>query len=81
MTTVSLGVNGLEMNVVGHLGECKILLPVKGNHVVSVELPPSTPTTARPYPLHALMESMSGLEIAEEIPQPFGFDRNYQCKG
>jgi Repair protein Rad1/Rec1/Rad17 len=64
--TVGLGMEGLEMNVVGHLGECTILLPVKGSHVVSVELPPSTTPPARAYPLHALTESMRGLDIAEE---------------
>lgn len=69
--TVSLGGDGLEMNVVGHLGECKIVLPARGDHVVSVELPPAATTAtslsaARAYPLHALTESMRGLQIAEE---------------
>lgn len=64
--TVLLGINGLEMNVVGHLGECKIVLPVKGSHVVSVELPQITAPQARAYPLHTITESMRGLEISEE---------------
>lgn len=69
VATVLLGADGLEMNVVGHLGECTILLPAKGNHIVSVEITSSSSSAAPParvYPLHALTESMLGLEIAEE---------------
>ena len=65
--TVSLGPNGLEMAAVGHLGECLISVPSKGTHVVSLEIPePSKPPVPRTYPLHSLLGSMKGLEIAEE---------------
>jgi hypothetical protein len=65
--TVVLGPNGLEMAAVGHLGECQISVPSKGMHVVSIEIPmPSQPAVPRTYPLHSLLGSMKGLEIAEE---------------
>jgi hypothetical protein len=67
--TVSLTAQqGLQMAVVGHLGECHIDWPVRGRHVVSVEFPSSTtePRSLLRYPLHALTESMRGLEIAQE---------------
>jgi hypothetical protein len=80
MATVSLGIDGLKIRVVGYLGECQVVLPPKGNHVVSIEIPPTdtataggtaashtlSPPTLWTYPLHALMESMRGLDIAEE---------------
>jgi len=76
---------GLEMAVVGHLGECMIQVPAKGNHVVSLEVQQNfskktsngkstkegmSPTLSSPsahkYPLHSLLRSMRGLEIAQE---------------
>lgn len=65
--TVVLGPNGLEIAAVGHLGECLISVPSKGTHVVSIEIPvPSQVAAPRTYPLHSLLGSMKGLEIAEE---------------
>jgi len=74
--TVSLSSHGgLEMNVVGSWGECRIILPAKGNHVVSIEFPSQTTTAMAElvppppqwkYPLHAITESMRGLDIASE---------------
>jgi hypothetical protein len=65
--TVVLGPNGLEIAAVGHLGECLISVPSKGSHVVSIEIPvPSQVAAPRTYPLHSLLGSMKGLEIAEE---------------
>ena len=65
--TVALGPEGLEMAAVGHIGECLISVPAKGGHVVSLEVPSrNEPAQARTYPLHSLLGSMRGLEIAEE---------------
>jgi hypothetical protein len=65
--TVVLGPNGLEIAAVGHLGECLISVPSKGSHVVSIEIPVRSQVAApRTYPLHSLLGSMKGLDIAEE---------------
>lgn len=87
---------GLQMTVVGFLGECHISLPAQGRHMVAVEFSnhsntnttnestsrnnntsnyatsaaggrqPPPPQQQRIYPLHSLLESMRGLEIAQE---------------
>jgi Repair protein Rad1/Rec1/Rad17 len=68
--TVSLGlVDGLEIATVGHLGECLVSVPSRGSHIVSFDVPAqhqAQPAPARSYPLHSLLGSMRGLEIAEE---------------
>jgi Repair protein Rad1/Rec1/Rad17 len=68
--TVSLGLaNGLEIATVGHWGECLVSVPSRGSHIVSFDVPPQHQAQAAParsYPLHSLLGSMRGLEIAEE---------------
>jgi Repair protein Rad1/Rec1/Rad17 len=70
--TLSLSRNtGLRLSVVGHAtgNRCTILVPVTGNHVISVELPSArdaTTITQHDYPLQVLKDSMRGLDIAEE---------------
>jgi Repair protein Rad1/Rec1/Rad17 len=82
MAEVSLGVEGFKIRVVGYLGECQIVLPAKGNHVVCVEVRPPSETMRTgngavnrtsaadsktfTYPLHSFLESMRGLDIADE---------------
>jgi Repair protein Rad1/Rec1/Rad17 len=70
--TLSLSrATGLRVSVVGHAtgNRCTILVPVTGNHVISVELPSArdaTTITQHDYPLQVLKDSMRGLGIAEE---------------
>lgn len=65
--TVSLSPNGLELAAVGHLGECLVSIPCQGDHIVSLELgDASVPAKPRTFPLHSLLASMSGLDIAQE---------------
>jgi Repair protein Rad1/Rec1/Rad17 len=82
MAAVSLGLDGFKIGVFGYLGECQIVLPPKGNHVVCVEVRPSsevgrtgsgtsvssfsTDSKTWTYPLHSFLESMRGLDIADE---------------
>ena len=60
----------LRIRVVGYLGECQIVLPTRGSHIISLEAPDTNEHDVVPptwtYPLHAFMESMRGLEIADE---------------
>ena len=58
---------GLELAVLGHYGECWVQVPATGDHMVSpLELSDRKKTVTRTYPLHSLLSSMQGLEIAEE---------------
>lgn len=58
---------GLELAVLGHYGECWVQVPATGDHLVSpLELADRKKTVTRTYPLHSLLSSMKGLEIAEE---------------
>ena len=58
---------GLELAVLGHYGECWVQVPATGDHLVSpLELADPKKTVTRTYPLHSLLSSMKGLEIAEE---------------
>lgn len=63
--TVSLDSKALEVAVVGDLSECLVSIPCRGEHVVSLECPSST-SNAYSFPLHSLLGSLRGLEIAEE---------------
>lgn len=63
--TVSLGPQGLEIAAVGHWGECVVSIPAKGDHVV-VPVDVKKITAPRNYPMHALLGSMRGLDLAEE---------------
>lgn len=55
---------GLEIAILGNFGECWVLVPATGDHLVSpIEC---QKTVTRTYPLHSLLSSMKGLEIAEE---------------
>jgi hypothetical protein len=63
--TVSLDAQGLEIAVVGDLSECLVSIPCRGSHVVSLECPSSS-GKAYSFPLHSLLGSLRGLEIAEE---------------
>ena len=64
--TFTLGPGGLEIAAVGYLGECIISIPSKGSHVVSFELANKSTQSSRTYPIHALLGSMKGLDIAKE---------------
>ena len=73
VATVSLGAEGMAVAVVGHWGECWVSIPATGSHVVALEVvgsgsTSSSTTTTKPrnYPLHALLASFQGLEIAQE---------------
>jgi hypothetical protein len=66
VATLSLDAQrGLEMAVVGDLSECLVSIPSRGSHVVSLECP-SSGGQAYSFPLHSLLGSLRGLEIAEE---------------
>ncbi len=59
-----------RIGVIGYLGECQVVLPTRGSHIISMEAPDANSNVAAQptwtYPLHAFMESMRGLEIADE---------------
>ena len=63
--TVSLNSKSLDVAVVGDLSECLVSIPCRGDHVVSLECPSSS-SAAYNFPLHSLLGSLRGLEIAEE---------------
>ena len=63
--TFSLGKESIEITVVGHVGESTVTIPTMGPHMISLNVPDGPPT-ARSYPLHSLIGSMYGLEIANE---------------
>lgn len=65
VATVSLDAKALEIAVVGDLSECLVSVPCRGDHVVSLECP-SVSGNACSFPLHSLLGSLRGLEIAEE---------------
>lgn len=62
--TVSLNATSLDIAVVGDLSECLVSIPCKGDHVVSMECPPEA--SPHSFPLHSLLGSFRGLEIAHE---------------
>lgn len=63
--TVSLNSQSFDVAVVGDLSECLVSIPCQGDHVVSLECP-SASNAAYNFPLHSLLGSLRGLEIAEE---------------
>jgi hypothetical protein len=73
-TTVSVALSpqGLDMATTGHWGECLVTVPGRGHHVVSLEVLNNSNDAAvqqhpsRSYPFTSLVESMRGLDIAEE---------------
>lgn len=66
--TVSLNARSFDIAVVGDLSECLVSIPCQGDHVVSLECPSSSSSSSASYnfPLHSLLGSLRGLEIAEE---------------
>lgn len=69
--TVSISKIGLELATFGHTTECHIIIPYAGNHpeiFVSLEGvgTDGNDTHARSFPMHLLLASMRGLEIAKE---------------
>lgn len=64
--TVSLDSKALELAVVGDFSECLVSIPCRGDHVISVECSSSSANHAYSFPLHSLLGSLRGLEIAEE---------------
>lgn len=63
--TVSLNSKSLDIAVVGDLSECLVSIPCRGDHVVSLDCPSSSSAEYN-FPLHSLLGSLRGLEIAEE---------------
>eukprot|EP00977_Amphora_coffeiformis_P012213 scaffold3023_cov175-Amphora_coffeaeformis.AAC.4 len=63
--TVSLNSKSLDVAVVGDLSECLVSIPCRGDHVVSLDCSSSSSATYN-FPLHSLLGSLRGLEIAEE---------------
>jgi hypothetical protein len=69
--TVSISKIGLELATFGHTTECHIIIPYAGNHpeiFISLEGvgTDGSDTHARSFPMHLLLASMRGLEIAKE---------------
>jgi len=62
--TVSLNSRSFDIAVVGDLSECLVSIPCRGDHVVSLDCASSNATYN--FPLHSLLGSLRGLEIAEE---------------
>ena len=62
--TVSLSSASLDISVVGDLSECQVSIPCRGEHVVSIECPAEG--ASHSFPLHSLLGSLRGLEIAHE---------------
>ena len=56
---------GFEIGVVGHLGECIVAVPAKGNHVVMMDAQNGRRALSS-FPLHSIMASFRGLEMAQE---------------
>ena len=63
--TVSLNSKSFDIAVVGDFSECLVSIPCRGDHVVSIECPSSL-HASHSFPLHSLLGSLRGLEIAEE---------------
>mmetsp|Transcript_13031 Transcript_13031/g.36078 ORF Transcript_13031/g.36078 Transcript_13031/m.36078 type:complete len:566 (-) Transcript_13031:1729-3426(-) len=57
---------GLEIAVTGHLGECVCTIPSSGDHVVMLDIQKDVAEPVSNYPLHSLMASFRGLEMAQE---------------
>lgn len=58
---------GLELAVLGHYGECVVTIPATGDHLISpLEFANPKKAVSRTYPLHSLLSSMKGLDLAEE---------------
>jgi hypothetical protein len=68
---VSISKSGLELATFGHTTECHVIIPYVGNHpetFLSLEGVGNDGcnTHARSFPMHLLLASMRGLEIAKE---------------
>jgi len=68
--TVTLSRRGLELATFGHSTECLVVLPYIGNHpeiFISLEgMGHDRATHGKTYPIHSILSSMRGLEIANE---------------
>lgn len=69
--TVGVSKSGLELATFGHTTECHVIIPYAGNHpetFISLEGIGNDESDihARSFPMHLLLASMRGLEIAKE---------------